>query len=64
MKNFEEYYEQQTNESVTPGNLYRDMNQQFTQLLQTVCDKYQITNEEASQVIADYFTSKQWNVTA
>jgi len=53
--------EAQMNETITSGELYRDMNDQLIQLLNNVSAKYQIQKEEGAQAIVDYFQNKQWN---
>ena len=49
------------NYPVSPGTLYRDMNDELKNILNSVVRNYQISPDEAASVIAEYFTSKQWN---
>lgn len=48
------------NESISSSELFRDMNSDLLNLLDNVCEKYNIEKDEASDAIASYFSSKHF----
>lgn len=60
IKKVKDFYN--VNESnITSGLLYRDMNNELKTLLKTVVNKYGITEDEAADVISQYFTTRHYN---
>jgi len=48
------------NETLSSGVLYRDINTELLNLLNMVENKYNVSKDEASQAIIQYFSTQHW----
>ena len=46
--------------SITSSELWRDKNLELNQILNSVSNDYNISKEDASKAIAQYFTTQHW----
>ena len=49
------------NESISSGELFRDMNTNLKNILNQVVKNYNVPKEEASKALGSYFTNNHWD---